>query len=221
MDVTLDLSGGENRSGGRSGNKYNSGNTAAAGALEVDRMSGAVVVNGELAASSRVWVAGDAACFPSPVHGGQRLVLRSADHAHHSGKVAGENMAAAAAEATGSESGASRDGRRGGRVRGEGGKRYRHTPAFVGEAPLAGVRMAMIGECDAAMPTHGFWWVWDGCVVKSATGETTAATYLLQGVVLKHKLICFVFFFEVCHHPHLVSFIRKSCFESVSRISPI
>ncbi|CAN0431284.1 unnamed protein product, partial [Ectocarpus sp. 13 AM-2016] len=81
--------------------------------LEVDRRRGAVVVNAELAASSRVWVAGDAACFPSPAHGGRRLVIRSADHALHSGRLAGENMA--------------------------GGRRYRHTPAFVGEAPLAGV----------------------------------------------------------------------------------
>lgn len=156
LDVTLDLSGGNQSSGERHGNNSNN-NSAAAGALEVDRKRGAVVVNGELAASSRVWVAGDAACFPSPVHGGQRLVLRSADHAHHSGRLAGANMAAAAAEARRAGARASRDGVKGGAVGHEGGRRYRYTPAFVGEAPLAGVRMAMLGECDAAMPTHGFW----------------------------------------------------------------
>ncbi|CAN0223880.1 unnamed protein product, partial [Ectocarpus fasciculatus] len=151
LDVTLDLHGTDR---GGSGDRF--GRKAAA--LEVDRRRGAVVVNAELAASSRVWVAGDAACFPSPAHGGRRLVIRSADHALHSGRLAGENMAVAA----------SRDGVGGN----EGGRRYRHTPAFVGEAPLAGVRVAMLGECDAAMPTHGFWWT------NSATGlsrKTTAA----------------------------------------------
>lgn len=145
LDVSLDLSG-LNRGG--SGDRFNK----RAAALEVDRRRGAVVVNAELAASSRVWVAGDLACFPSQVHGGRRLVLRSADHAHHSGRLAGENMAAAAA------AGAERKGGPAVGVEGdEGGKRYNHTPAFVGEAPLAGVRVAMLGECDAAMTTHGFW----------------------------------------------------------------
>lgn len=150
LDVTLDLSGGDR---GGAGDRFGK----RAGALEVDRRRGAVVVNAELAASSRVWVAGDAACFPSQAHGGRRLVLRSADHAHHSGRVAGENMAAAAAAA----GGGARKGVGGGagdkEGRREGGRRYRHTPAFVGEAPSAGVRVAMLGECDAAMPTHGFW----------------------------------------------------------------
>ncbi|CAM9466625.1 unnamed protein product, partial [Ectocarpus sp. 8 AP-2014] len=45
-----------------------------------------------------------------------------------------------------------------------------HTPAFVGEAPLAGVRVAMLGECDASMPTHGFWWT------NSATGLSRKTT---------------------------------------------
>lgn len=164
MDVTLDLSGGYNGRGERFDNNNNINNHNDDAALEVDRNRGAVVVNGELAASSRVWVAGDAACFPSPVHGGQRLVLRSADHAHHSGKVAGENMAAAAAAAevasgAKAEAGAGgwRKEGRGGNMGGGGARRYRHNPAFVGEAPLAGIRMAMVGECDAAMPTHGFW----------------------------------------------------------------
>lgn len=148
LDVTLDLSGGDH---GAAGDRFGK----RAGALEVDRRRGAVVVNAELAASSRVWVAGDAACFPSQAHGGRRLVIRSADHAHHSGRVAGENMAAAAA-ATCTAGGGERRGVTGG-AGDEGGRRYRHTPAFVGEAPLAGVRLAMIGECDAAMPTHGFW----------------------------------------------------------------
>ncbi len=146
MDVTLDLSGG---SRGGPDDRFR----RRAGALEVDRGRGAVVVNAELAASSRVWVAGDAACFPSQAHGGRRLVIRSADHAHHSGRLAGENMAAAASAGGGGK------GVRGGAGDDKGGRRYRHTPAFVGEAPLAGVRVAMIGECDAAMPTHGFWWV--------------------------------------------------------------
>ncbi|CAN0078154.1 unnamed protein product [Ectocarpus sp. 4 AP-2014] len=151
LDVFLDLHGTDR---GGSGDRF--GRKAAA--LEVDRSRGAVVVNAELAASSRVWVAGDAACFPSQAHGGRRLVIRSADHALHSGRLAGENMAVAS-EAT-------RDGVGGN----EGGRRYRHTPAFVGEAPLAGVRVAMLGECDAAMPTHGFWWT------NSATGLSRRTT---------------------------------------------
>ncbi|CAN0313173.1 unnamed protein product [Ectocarpus sp. 6 AP-2014] len=151
LDVTLDLHGTDR---GGSGDRF--GRKAAA--LEVDRRRGAVVVNAELAASSRVWVAGDAACFPSQAHGGRRLVIRSADHALHSGRLAGENMAAA--------SGAARDGVGGN----DGGRRYRHTPAFVGEAPLAGVRVAMLGECDASMPTHGFWWT------NSATGLSRKTT---------------------------------------------
>lgn len=118
-----------------------------AGTLDVDRKGGAVMVNAELAATSRVWAAGDVACFPSQAHGGRRLVLRSADHAHHSGKLAGENMAG-----------------------GGGGSRYCHSPAFVGEAPLAGVRMATIGDCSAALPTHGFWWT------NNATGLTRKTT---------------------------------------------
>ncbi|CAM9351720.1 unnamed protein product, partial [Ectocarpus sp. 8 AP-2014] len=151
LDVTLNLHGTDR---GGSGDRF--GRKAAA--LEVDRRRGAVVVNAELAASSRVWVAGDAACFPSQAHGGQRLVIRSADHALHSGRLAGENMAVA--------SGAAGDGV----GADEGGRRYRHTPAFVGEAPLAGVRVAMLGECDASMPTHAFWWT------NSATGLSRKTT---------------------------------------------
>lgn len=101
----------------------------ALGALEVDARRGAVVVNSELAASSRVWAAGDVACFPSYVHGGRRMVLRTADHAHHSGLVAGHNMAASAVDF--------RDGSPSARGNG-GARRYVHSPAFIGEAPLAG-----------------------------------------------------------------------------------
>eukprot|EP00903_Cladosiphon_okamuranus_P009619 g9155.t1 len=173
LDVNLDLSGGER---GGAGDRFG----RRAGALEVDRRRGAVVVNAELAASSRVWVAGDAACFPSQAHGGRRLVIRSADHAHHSGRVAGENMAAAAA--AGGGAGAARRGVRDG-VGDEGGRRYRHTPAFVGEAPLAGVRVAMVGDCDAAMPTHGFWWT------NSATGLSRKTTLLTGRTTRKHTSI--------------------------------
>lgn len=136
-----------------------------AGTLEVDARRGAVVVNAELAASSRVWVAGDMACFPSQAHGGKRLVLRSVDHAHHSGKLAGENMAAASRVA----------GTAVKTVGGRGGRRYCHSPAFVGEAPLAGVRLAMVGDCDAALPTHGFWWT------NSATGLSRKVTLGTRG----------------------------------------
>lgn len=103
--------------------------------LEVDRRRGALVVNAELAASSRVWAAGDVACFPSQAHGGRKVVVRTADHAHHSGLVAGYNMAASALDAVGEKRGDS-DGEK---VRGNGVvTAYCHSPAFVGEAPLAG-----------------------------------------------------------------------------------
>lgn len=125
------------------------------GALEEDTRRGAVVVNAELAASSRVWAAGDAACFPSSAHEGKRVVLRTVDHAHHSGLVAGHNMAASALATRASSS---RGGQAPSAAGGGGQRRYRHSPAFVGEAPLAGVRLAMVGECSAALPTHGFWW---------------------------------------------------------------
>ncbi|CAM9242694.1 unnamed protein product, partial [Discosporangium mesarthrocarpum] len=105
------------------------------GGLEMDR-NGAVMVNSELMASSRVWVAGDAASFPSSVLG--RSVARSADHAHHSGLVAGHNMAAT---------------RSGGSY-----QRYEHIPAFIAESAPAGIRLAMVGDCSAALTTHGFWW---------------------------------------------------------------
>lgn len=142
----------------------------AAATLEVDARRGAVVVNAELAASSRVWVAGDMACFPSQAHGGKRLVLRSVDHAHHSGKVAGENMAAAVvsrvADTAVDEEGTMMVGER----RGGSSNRYCHSPGFVGEAPLAGVRLAMVGDCNAALWTHGFWWT------NNATGLSRKAT---------------------------------------------
>ena len=48
----------------------------------------AIVVNHELMASSSVLVAGDAAYFPSIDLG--RMTVRSADHAYHSGWVAGK-----------------------------------------------------------------------------------------------------------------------------------
>lgn len=131
--------------------------------VEVDTRRGAVVVNAELAASSRVWAAGDAACYPSQTQRGRRLVVRSADHAHHSGMVAGENMAASEAAAVATAAGTRT-------TEGGGGRRYCHSPAFVGEAPLAGVRVAMVGDCDAAMSTHGFWWT------NNATGLTRKNT---------------------------------------------
>lgn len=155
---SLALDGQASRGGGAAKRKR-------AGTLEVDARRGAVVVNAELAASSRVWVAGDMACFPSQAHGGKRLVVRSVDHAHHSGKLAGENMAAASRVTdTAVET-----------VGGRGGRRYCHSPAFVGEAPLAGVRLAMVGDCDAALPTHGFWWT------NSATGLSRKATLGTRG----------------------------------------
>lgn len=154
VTASLALDGQASRSGGAAKRKR-------AGTLEVDARRGAVVVNAELAASSRVWVAGDMACFPSRVHGGKRLVSRSVDHAHHSGKLAGENMAAAVSRVAGTAVET---------VGGQGGRRYCHSPAFVGEAPLAGVRLAMVGDCDAALPTHGFWWT------NSATGLSRKAT---------------------------------------------
>ncbi|CAN0432323.1 unnamed protein product, partial [Phaeothamnion confervicola] len=60
--------------------------------LEIDGVNGGVVVNAELMASSRVWCAGDAASVPGPLG---RAVHRSADHAYHSGVVAGLNMGVA------------------------------------------------------------------------------------------------------------------------------
>lgn len=105
------------------------------GTLELDSRRGAVVVNAELAASSRVWAAGDVACFPSQAHGGRKVVVRSADHAHHSGLIAGYNMAASALDAVAEK----REDSKGGAMRGNGGvTTYFHSPAFVGEAPLAG-----------------------------------------------------------------------------------
>lgn len=167
LSVTLDLHGKD--SSGRDTTAGPIARRKKAGTLEVDRRRGAVVVNAELAATSRVWAAGDVACFPSQAHGGRRLVLRSADHAYHSGKLAGDNMAAAGVSAQeGAEGGGGGGGGGRGRV---GGRRYCHSPAFVGEAPLAGVRMATVGDCSAALPTHGFWWT------NNATGlrrKTTA-----------------------------------------------
>ncbi|CAM9394642.1 unnamed protein product, partial [Choristocarpus tenellus] len=122
------------------------------GGFETDDQSGAIFVNSELMATSRVWVAGDAANFPSPLLG--RRVVRSADHAHHSGLIAGRNMAMVEkGNGANCTEGGSGDGRS------DGGSRcYSHLPAFVGEVPLAGVRLAMVGECNAAFTTHAFWW---------------------------------------------------------------
>ena len=38
------------------------------------------------------------------------------------------------------------------------GVRYAHMPVFFGAVPRLGVRMAMVGVCDASQETHGFWW---------------------------------------------------------------
>ncbi|CAM9701740.1 unnamed protein product, partial [Laminaria digitata] len=165
LSVTLDLHGKDNAGhdilGPIARNKR-------AGTLEVDKKGGAVVVNAELAATSRVWAAGDVACFPSQAHGGRRLVLRSADHAYHSGKLAGENMAVGSTSATVQKVVLGASGC--GQATGGGGRRYCHSPAFIGEAPLAGVRMATVGDCSAALPTHGFWWT------NNATGLTRKTT---------------------------------------------
>lgn len=134
-----------------------------AGTLEVDAETGAVVVNDELAATSCIWVAGDMAYFPSRAHGGKRLVLHSEDHAFHSGTLAGTNMAVAAMQTMTAGGGGAVGA----------GRMYRHSPAFIGQAPLAGVRMATVGDCSAAMPSYGFWWT------NGATGltrKTTAAS---------------------------------------------
>ncbi|EWM21574.1 apoptosis inducing factor [Nannochloropsis gaditana] len=100
--------------------------------LEADAKTGAIVVSHELQASSSVFVAGDAAHFPC-TDLGKRVNVRSADHAYHSGWVAGMNMT----------------GR---------GVRYQHLPLFFGAIPRLGVRAAWVGQCDGSAETHGFWW---------------------------------------------------------------
>lgn len=100
--------------------------------LEVDERTGGLVVSHELQASSSVFVAGDAAFFPC-TDMGKRVMVRSADHAYHSGWVAGMNMT----------------GR---------GVRYQHLPLFFGTIPRLGVRAAWVGQCDGSAETHGFWW---------------------------------------------------------------
>jgi len=100
--------------------------------LEMDERTGGLVVSHELQASSSVFVAGDAASFPC-TDMGKRVTVRSADHAYHSGWVAGMNMT----------------GR---------GVRYQHLPLFFGTIPRLGVRAAWVGQCDGSAETHGFWW---------------------------------------------------------------
>jgi hypothetical protein len=35
---------------------------------------------------------------------------------------------------------------------------YRQVPVFSGAVPAAGVRLWLVGDCDAAHETHGYWW---------------------------------------------------------------
>lgn len=172
LQVTLDLHGKEESGSNNQGESGAVARRKKAGTLEVDSRRGAVVVNAELAASSRVWAAGDVACFPSQADGGRRVVLRSVDHAHHSGRIAGENMAAAAGALLLQE---------GSQEQFVGTRKYCHTPAFVGEAPLVGVRLAMIGNCDAALPTQGFWWT------NNATGLKSKGTALGRRTTTKQR----------------------------------
>jgi hypothetical protein len=75
------------------------------------------------------------------------------DFAHHSGAVAGLNMAAAASS--------SKQHRRSSSSSAQQQQQqycYRQVPVFSGAVPAAGVRLWLVGDCDAAHETHGYWW---------------------------------------------------------------
>jgi hypothetical protein len=76
------------------------------------------------------------------------------DFAHHSGAVAGLNMAAAAAAASNSK----QSKRSSSSSEQQQQYCYRQVPVFSGAVPAAGVRLWLVGDCDAAHETHGYWW---------------------------------------------------------------
>jgi programmed cell death 8 (apoptosis-inducing factor) len=97
--------------------------------LELDKSTGGIVVNQELAARSDIYAAGDVACYYDP-----KLSLRtrtsSYDHAAMSGRAAGRNM-------TGLR------------------EVYEHTPMFWSQ--IGDLRFESVGRIDSKLQTVGVW----------------------------------------------------------------
>lgn len=105
--------------------------------FEIDEVNGGIMVNAQLEAISGLFVAGNAASYFDP-YLGRRRVDRY-DHAVNSGLVAGRNMVASLAPATGKM------------------KNYRHQPMFRSNLRGIDVVIEGVGEIDASLRTVGVW----------------------------------------------------------------
>ena len=136
--------------------------------LELDNVSGGVVVNQSLQACEGVYVAGDVASVCNNGNGvdlretvenhsvqkskqhhvhvmQQRGVVRGYQNALYSGTLAGRNMAYNSTHRTET-------------VDVSTALLYNHIPVYEAHSADVGVHLTFIGNCSTALESHGYWW---------------------------------------------------------------
>ena len=111
--------------------------------LEVG-LNGGFLVNRCMLASDGVYLSGEVANVRTILGRG---VFSGVDHAHHTGLVAGRNMAGVFDV-------------------------YDHIPVYEASAEESDIHLTFVGHCSSAFETHGFWWKLGGTSSQSISTST-------------------------------------------------
>jgi hypothetical protein len=117
---------------------------AAKAGLEVG-INGGFLVNRCMLASDGVYISGEVANVRTALGRG---IFTGVDHAHHTGIVAGRNMAGVFDV-------------------------YDHIPIYEASALESDIHLTFVGHCSSAFDTHGFWWRLGG--TSSSSSSTTSS----------------------------------------------
>lgn len=113
--------------------------------LEVG-LNGGFLVNKCMLASDGVYLSGEVANVRTVLGRG---VFTGVDHAHHTGLVAGRNMAGVFDV-------------------------YDHIPVYEASAEESDIHLTFVGHCSSAFETHGFWWKLGGASSQSIPSSSAS-----------------------------------------------
>lgn len=117
---------------------------AAKAGLEVGT-NGGFLVNRCMLASDGVYISGEVANVRTALGRG---IFTGVDHAHHTGMVAGRNMAGVFDV-------------------------YDHIPIYEASAQESDIHLTFVGHCSSAFETHGFWWRLGGSSSSSSSSSSS------------------------------------------------
>jgi hypothetical protein len=119
---------------------------AAKAGLEIGT-NGGFLVNRCMLASDGVYISGEVANVRTSLGRG---IFTGVDHAHHTGIVAGRNMAGVFDV-------------------------YDHIPIYEASARESDIHLTFVGHCSSAFDTHGFWWRLGGTSSSSSSVPSSSA----------------------------------------------